>query len=349
MVVTNLDSVNNPKSIHGLYPYRGKISAIDARNVLEKFDKSNRVLDPFCGSGTIVYEAADLGFKASIGCDVNLIAGWLTDAKLNCPQEISTVLEELEQFGERVEIDQVDHSLIERLNFYFHEQTSKEIATWALHFPEMSEYVKGVFCGAIALTARAASGYLWNSSSVGRFVEEKRPVSFEEKLFQKAKKHHYPLSSKSKKEFIYSDARELSSQFQPGAFDLVFTSPPYFDALDYTAYYAKIVFMALEVSVSEFKPLLLQKNSTYRDDMKIVLNEIVAVTTNNAKIVFVVGDKKLPDGSVINGGEFFSELLEHAPDQIIERSYSGSNSQIFDSINKTQRKEQIVIWDKSKW
>ena len=82
--------------------------------------------------------------------------------------------------------------------------------------------------------------------------------------------------------------------------------------------------------------------------MKKVLDELVKVTKKNALIIFVVGDKKIKD-KIINGGDFFSNLLHHKPNKVIERSYTSSSSQIFDKLNKTQRKEQIVIWDKSTW
>jgi len=148
--------------------------------------------------------------------------------------------------------------------------------------------------------------------------------------------------------FKFQDARNLSESFDQGYFDVVFTSPPYFDALDYTAYYAKILYLLLGIEGSDVKPQLIQRNSTYEEDMRKVLQEVVSVTSDVAKIIFVVGDKKTKSG-VINGGDFFSELLEHKPDTVFERSYTGSSSQIFDVINKTSRKEQIVVWDKAKW
>ena len=60
-------------------------------------------------------------------------------------------------------------------------------------------------------------------------------------------------------------------------------------------------------------------------------------------MIFVVGDKKVKD-KVINGGEFFNNIK--GASYIEERTYSGSSSQVFDVLNKTQRKEQIVVWDK---
>ncbi len=130
--------------------------------------------------------------------------------------------------------------------------------------------------------------------------------------------------------------------------DFVFTSPPYFNALDYTAYYAKIVYSILGSDRDIIREGLIQNVKDYENDMKVVLDELVKVTKNNAQIIFVVGDKKIGK-EVINGGEFFSSLLHHKPNQIIERQYTGTSSQVFDKLNNTSRKEQIVIWNKGTW
>ena len=44
--IQTIASVNNPNSIHGIYPYRGKISAIDARLIIKQLN-SGTLLDPF--------------------------------------------------------------------------------------------------------------------------------------------------------------------------------------------------------------------------------------------------------------------------------------------------------------
>lgn len=59
----------------------------------------------------------------------------------------------------------------------------------------------------------------------------------------------------------------------------------------------------------------------------------------------MVGDKKVK-GGVINSEDFFNNIKEAS--YIEERSYSGSSSQVFNVLNKTDRKEQIVVCDKCK-
>lgn len=344
--LTTLKSVTNPKSIHGMYPYRGKISALEAAAVVSSFPAVSKILDPFCGSGTIVYEAKRAGLAEAWGTDLNPLAQWLTEAKLQCPDDLTEAINELARVLKENPVAPSVRD--ERLLFYFHEQTLREIESVSQVFSGLSPYLKGCFAGALALAARGCNGYMWTSSTVGKNLEDKIYVPFFEKFSAKVKKHHFPVSSNGLYEFAQHDARSLSRLFGEKHFDIVFTSPPYFDALDYTAYYAKILYLLLGIDSGEVRPTLIQKTSTYEEDMRQVLEELVKVTSDQGKIIFVVGDKKTKSG-VINGGEFFSELLHHRPDKVFERSYTGSSSQIFDEINKTSRREQIVVWDKSKW
>ena len=48
IVLNEFKTVNNPNSIHGIYPYRGKISALDAENIIEQLPTKGTFLDPFC-------------------------------------------------------------------------------------------------------------------------------------------------------------------------------------------------------------------------------------------------------------------------------------------------------------
>jgi len=101
----------------------------------------------------------------------------------------------------------------------------------------------------------------------------------------------------------------------------------------------------MEEDRAEIREELIQKFASYEEDMRKVMNEIEYVTNDSALVVFVVGDKKT-DSGIINGGEFFSKLNDWKPSYIVEREYTGSSSQIWDSINRTKRREQIVVWDK---
>lgn len=347
IIFEQIKSVNNPNSMHGIYPYRGKISAIDAANIIGQLPKDGVILDPFCGSGTIVYEGQKHGLTA-FGVDNNPLAVTLAKAKVH--KEVSDSLEECKHFIElsRKDMEAGRYDVMpDGPAKSFHEDSAKEIMCMKKYFEEMNDFLKGVFYGAIALTARGCNNYVWTSSTVGKNIEPKRYIDFFEKMESKIKKHSKYFNGLELPEatVIHGDSRRLSDYLMPRSVDYVFTSPPYFDGLDYTAYYGKLIYDIFETDRIEIKKQLIQYVDTYEDDMRAVLEQLDIVTTEDALIIFVVGDKKVK-GGVINGGEFFNKIKEAS--YIEERSYSGSSSQVFDVLNKTARKEQIVVWDKHK-
>jgi len=70
-------------SVHGLHEYKGKFNPQVARALLNIFavQEGQRVLDPFCGSGTTLVECAHLG-AIGIGTDINPLAIFMANAKL---------------------------------------------------------------------------------------------------------------------------------------------------------------------------------------------------------------------------------------------------------------------------
>lgn len=347
IIFEKIKSVNNPNSMHGIYPYRGKISAIDAGNIIAQLPKEGVILDPFCGSGTIVYEGQKHGLTA-IGVDNNPLAVTLARAKVH--KEATDSLVECRHFIELAKRDLESgdfEAMPEGPARSFHEDSAKEIMCMKRYFEEMNDFLKGIFYGAIALTARGCNNYVWTSSTVGKNIEPKRYIDFFEKMESKAKKHSKYFNDIRLPEanIIRGDSRCLSDYIKPNSINYVFTSPPYFDGLDYTAYYGKLIYDIFETDRIEIKKQLIQYVDSYEDDMRSVLEQLDIVTTEDALMIFVVGDKKVK-GGVINGGDFFNNIKKAS--YIEERSYSGSSSQVFDVLNKTDRKEQIVVWDKCK-
>jgi hypothetical protein len=70
-------------SVHGLHEYKGKFNPQIAKSILNilSVHAGQRVLDPFCGSGTSLVECAHLGVRA-VGTDINPLAVFLANAKL---------------------------------------------------------------------------------------------------------------------------------------------------------------------------------------------------------------------------------------------------------------------------
>ena len=87
-------------SVHGLHEYKGKFNPQVARALLNVLGvmPGQRVLDPFCGSGTTLVECAHLG-ASGYGTDINPLAIFVSNAKLlalNTPAaEMTEVLQRL--------------------------------------------------------------------------------------------------------------------------------------------------------------------------------------------------------------------------------------------------------------
>ena len=341
-IIKELKSVNNPRSIHGIYPYRGKIAALDAEQILSQMPKGSIVLDPFCGSGTIVYEGLKFGIH-TIGIDANPIAVTLSNGKIHIPQSFQEVENEVIHLINKSNALSDVPTAPEYPTSLLHEKSLDEIMRMSVFYDEMSDYVKACYLGTIAITARGCNNYKWTSSTVGKNINPKRYIPFYKKLQLKTKKHFLPIKNDSI--VYYEDSRYLDRVIKPNSVDFIFSSPPYFDCLDYTAYYARIIYDLLGYNRIQIRSSLIQSFENYKEDMKIVLDKLYQVLKPGGQVIFVVGDKKI-HGKVINGSEYLQAISPFNNYSIVERSYSGTSSKVFDAINKTDRKEQIIIWEK---
>lgn len=318
------------------------MSAIDAKNILQKLKISNKViLDPFCGSGTLLIEASKQNKKV-IGLDSNPIAYILGKAKINI-QNIEYEIANFERIKKKIretKIASIPKSILEN----FHKKTANEIVLYTEYFNEMSDYNKGCFMGAVALSARGCNHYKWTSNIVGKKIKPFRYINFEKNFRNKILKHYFP--SKNNIKIFNIDSRNLTKKIKKNSIDLVISSPPYFDALDYTSYHNKFIIDLLGLKRENIRKNLIQKLDSYKKSMIKVFNEIDYVTKKNSKIIFIVGDKKNKDGNILKGNNFFTSIAPFKKFSIIERNYTNTSSQVIDKINRTKRKEQIIIWEK---
>jgi len=91
-------------SAHGIHDYRGKFNPQVVRAVgnLLGLESGSWVLDPFCGSGTTLLEAAHCGWNA-IGVDLNPLAVLIARAKIAAIHlPLTELCEQIEIFRERL-------------------------------------------------------------------------------------------------------------------------------------------------------------------------------------------------------------------------------------------------------
>ena len=103
-------------SVHGLHEYKGKFNPQVVRALLNIFriEPEQRVIDPFCGSGTTLVECMHLG-AVGVGTDINPLAILITRAKL---QALRTEASRLQMLFERLSksVKQIKHPSLKRQN-----------------------------------------------------------------------------------------------------------------------------------------------------------------------------------------------------------------------------------------
>jgi site-specific DNA-methyltransferase (cytosine-N4-specific) len=334
--------VNNPHSIHGIYPYRGKMSSLDASYVISQLSSNSLLLDPFCGTGTILYEAQIHGLNA-IGVDNNPLACTIARGKTE-PLNKEVTISQIEQIIRSAKSIKDFEEMPTQPARYFHKNTANQIMRILSLAESFTSYQLASFYGAICLAARACSDWLWTSTSVGRINEPLKNVDFYSTLLRKARKHIEFVRGTPSVAVHTHDTRHLPQIVQRKSIDVVYTSPPYFDALDYTGYYSKIVMEIIGIDRAEIRDGLIQRYSTYQEDMTQALHAIDQVLHDEALVIFVVGNRMVRK-KLIRGSDFFSDIAPWNDPYIVEREYTKTASSVWDKINTTQRKEQVLVWD----
>ena len=88
---------SSESTLHQLAPYIGKLKSTIARDLIYQYSKkSDLVVDPFSGSGTIPFESILAGRRA-FASDVSRYAATLTQAKLSAPASLEEALEAADQ------------------------------------------------------------------------------------------------------------------------------------------------------------------------------------------------------------------------------------------------------------
>lgn len=328
-----------------IHPFPARMASEIVRDSLVSLPPGTRVLDPMCGSGTVLRSGVEAGMQCS-GVDIDPLAVlmskvWVTpidtthllDAAVEMVHKAKTLVsDEVDPFPDR--------ETEEFVSFWFafsQRCQLRRLATVLKRYDEPERDALAIALSRIIVTKE-------KMASLARDTSHSRPhkVANDNEFdvyngFLRATKH---ISSRLKPKLIrgsadvsQGDARDLQ-RFTNQFFDIVITSPPYLNAIDYLrGHKLTLVWLGYRLSQmrtmrsasvgAEKRPNLgmqsfdvsryVAKGSEakfdsrhlgwverYAVDMNAIIQELARVVKNSGRIVMVVGNSFLRGARVDN-------------------------------------------------
>lgn len=322
-------------SLHRLSPYIGGFPPALAHYFIRRFsNEGDTVLDPFCGGGTTPLEAA-LENRYGWGNDIFAYAHTVSRAKCNPLQTsefkkyLDSVLKESEQVNneemllldnEDLRVFYSDHTLdqILRLREVVAENTSRE-----------AMYLKAVVCGilhgpsAMYLSLQTKDTYSGTANYVREYAEKHDLDRPERDIRPKALRKQELVSEDSVPEALgertritNTDSRELNEVYEQESADLIVTSPPYMQTLDYTwNNWLRLWWLKQNRKSEQGKLVITQDTAKYRQFMQGCLSSMYEILAPDSVAVLIVGDvqKHLSNGKrTLNTAAMLAEEAKEA-------------------------------------
>ena len=269
---------------------------------IKKFCKAEAVVyDPFMGRGTTLIEAQLHGHRV-IGNDINPLAKILTAPRLNPPtlEQIETRLHEIHLSTDA----KVDTELL----VFFHEDTLREIYGWRTYFRQerfdpVDAWLQMVACS--RLTGHSTGFFsvftlppnLATSIVAQRKINEKRNQvpeyrNTKELILRKSKqllRHSLPDCFRRDDAVLLTESADNTPQIVEASVDLVVTSPPFLDTIDYMQdNWLRMWFCGIEIEQGKIWQLKSLEDWVAR--MTDVLAELYRVLKHGGRIAFEVGE-----------------------------------------------------------
>lgn len=278
--------------LHRICPYQGSFPPQLPAYFLDSY-KGNVVLDPFCGRGTVLLEAVLRG-RYAIGVDLLRTAQVLSGVKLMCPERAYVMRE----------IDALDLSskappIPEEFSDLYHKETWRQV--WNLRKTTRSQALTALALGRLhGHSPGFFSTFTFNVVSVRpKALKRLRakhgtelPVRDVKEILRRAAQRFIPEQEhRYDGEVVIGDARHLL-HLESNSVDLVITSPPFFDVVDYPDVNWVRQWFLGAADTAKQSPFSIPKAEDYLQFLVDVLTELRRVVKPRGVVVFEVGPVK---------------------------------------------------------
>ena len=270
---------------------------------LQKFCRRPAVVyDPFMGRGTTLIEAQLHGHRA-IGNDINPLSIILTKPRLNPP-----TLTNIEKRLRRVNLNNKAH-LDPDLLVFFHRNTLREIYGWRAYFArrqpldEVDAWLQMVACGRLTGHSPGFFSVYTLPPNQATSVIAQRKINAKRQqvppyrdtkalIWRKSRqllRHPLPPYFHRQDALLLTASAEQTPQIPANSVDLIVTSPPFLDTVDYRQdNWLRMWFC--DVQLAEGKLWQLRSVQEWVDCMTAVFSELRRVLKKSGCIAFEVGE-----------------------------------------------------------
>lgn len=301
--------------VHGFHSYPARLHPVTASRLIEGFSPpGGRVLDPFCGSGTVLVEARALGRRA-LGSDLNPLAvelAWLKTLGLT-----RTLAESLRGAAEQIAEDAEERRLARAAPYKLYPPDDRERYPQhiLLELDSLSHGVEQLRPGDVQRALRLVISSMLTKlahsegDTTRRKTPRRLPSGFAIALFtQKTDELVRRLGAYKARlpqrvphaQVTVADARRLR-HLPSKTVDLVVTSPPYPGVYDYLEHHLhRLKWLGLEEGLlrrneigarREYRRLSLRGAARrWQEEIGATLRELRRVLTPEGRCVIVVAD-----------------------------------------------------------
>jgi len=237
------------ESVHGIHSYPAMMPAPLAEFLIQSFTERNDiVLDPFCGSGTVLYEALKNGRNA-IGVDINPLAILISNVKINIWKIELSKLEkffiEIFKAYQQLEGKEFELPKFKNIDFWFKKEVQINLQRLKTAIEVVDQDIYKLFFKLVfAKTVRNVSNTRNSEFKLYRLEEEKLKQhnpdvwkTFERdfKVTEEKLLYREITNNSNYVKIFHKNILDLD-EVENETVDLILTSPPYGDARTTVAY-----------------------------------------------------------------------------------------------------------------
>jgi len=349
-------------ALASIHPFPARMAPELAHRSLACVPVGGRVLDPMCGSGTVARAAVEAGFFCD-GIDIDPLSVlmarvWTTPLEID---QLSAYAADLVQTARKLPADRIevpmDLETKRFISFWFASAQQEQLARLSTALSAHSDVMGDAL--AVALSRIIVSKEMM--ASLARDTSHSRPHKVaDENNFdvytgflrsaRQLSRRHQPELIQAQATVQLGDARSLD-HLERDSYDLVITSPPYLNAIDYLRGHrlalvwlgyllgdlrktrsasvgAERAKIEAPLDVSAF--VALSSDSAianchwgwirrYACDMDAVLRQVIKVIKQSGRAVLVIGNSFLR-GTTVNNAGLIEELATRIGYQLYDRS-----------------------------